>query len=383
MAHPISRTGHKSTNIDTLTPQTKPKKLPRQPNYFRQLAHDLIHPPKDTVLTQQNVTSSSNILRYNRRLILPTKVPRKLKKEFDDAQKHLNDCPVDPSKWDHANPDQCIAPHSQQTIANAGIAHLQGIRPTMEDAHLVTMLTITVNGIFHAIPLYGIFDGHGGADCANFLANNLGPYLSSHLQQSLAQATTPQEEDAAIFNALKLAFVNLGAQYQKLHNVEGGSTANIAFIYKNQLWVANVGDTRAILIINGIPIALSEDAKPALEKYKQGVENRHGTVIEINGIARVEGNLAVARAVGHSEVYSGINPRPKIIKFSLDQLPKDKPVFLLIACDGLWDVASSNQVAKTVNDLAQKPPAEITGTLVRKGFAAGSQDNISTLIVPL
>jgi serine/threonine protein phosphatase PrpC len=86
--------------------------------------------------------------------------------------------------------------------------------------------------------------------------------------------------------------------------------------------------------------------------------------------------------VGHSETLSGVNPRAKIIKYSLDQLPQGKN-FLIIACDGLWDVASSFQVAKTVHKIAHLPPEKIAGFLARKAFEANSSDNLSILVVPL
>lgn len=325
---------------------------------------------------------AQNITRFNRRIIPSSKVQDTLSQEFKDAQSHLNECAVEPSRWKFAKPEKCKEQLTMEKIGRIGIAHMQGMRPQMEDRHIAAQMVFNIKDQVHQVPLYGIFDGHGGVACARYLSKHLASYLKSHLENAISLAQSIEEEEAAIFNTLKLAFVDLGAKYRKLYSGEGGSTANIAIIFKNQLWVANVGDTRAILVANGAATALSEDAKPGLEKYKKGVETRHATVIEVEGVPRVGGNLATARAVGHSEVHSGVNPRAKVIKYSLSQLPQGKN-FLIIACDGLWDVASSTQVAKTVNKVSHLNPEEIASFLARKAFEANSSDNLSVLVVPL
>lgn len=333
--------------------------------------------PKNSI-----ATFAQNIIKFNRRIIPPSKVQDSLNQEFIDAQSHLNDCSVEPSRWRFAKPEKCHEQLTIEKIGRIGVVHMQGMRPTMEDRHIATQLAINVKGQMFQIPLYGIFDGHGGDACARYLSKHLAGYLETHLENTLSLANSLAEEDAIIFNVLKLSFVDLGAKYRKYYGGGGGSTANVAIIYKNQLWVANVGDTRAILVANGTVIALSEDAKPGWEKYKKGVENRHSSVIEVEGVPRVGGNLATARAVGHSESKSGVNPRAKVIKYPLDQLSAGKN-FLIIACDGLWDVASSIQVAKTVHKVSDLPPEQIASLLARKAFQANSSDNLSILVVPL
>lgn len=327
-------------------------------------------------------TFAQNILKFNRRIVPLSKVQDTLDKEFKDAQSHLNECNAESSRWKFAKPEKCEESLTTEKIGRIGIVHMQGMRPKMEDRHIATHILLKIKGQEHQVPLYGIFDGHGGIACARYLSKHLASYLRSHLETALSSVNSEEEEEAAIFNVLKLAFVDLGADYRKFYRGEGGSTANIAIILKNQLWVANVGDTRAILATNGHVIALSEDAKPGLEKYRKGVETRHATVVEVDGIPRVKGNLATARAVGHNEMHSGVNPRAKVIKYPLDQLPKGKN-FLVIACDGLWDVASSLQVAKTIHKIAHLPPDEIASFLARKAFEANSSDNLSVLVVAL
>lgn len=337
---------------------------------------------KSSTKTDRYLALADNILTLNRRIISITQIETELKREFEDAQKHLDECPSERTKWLHANADDCQQHYTSEGLNSVGIAHMRGIRPTMEDTHIATTLLLYYHEKVHQVRLYGIFDGHGGDACAKYLAKNLPSYLKTKLENALGKCSSKRAENAAIFNTLKLTFVELGAEYRKSALVNGGSTANIVLIFKKTLWTANVGDTRSILVLNDKAIALSEDAKPALEKYKRGVEKRQCVVLEVNGIARVEGILAIARAVGHKEIASGVSPRSKVTKYSFQYSPKGRN-YLVIACDGLWDVASSNQVALTVQQLSGNTPEQIAVHLIKKAFEAESTDNISALVAIL
>lgn len=64
-----------------------------------------------------------------------------------------------------------------------------------------------------------------------------------------------------------------------------------------QLYVANLGDSRAVLCSNGRAVAMSEDHKPNREDERRRIEALGGRVIHY-GTWRVEGILAVSRAIG-------------------------------------------------------------------------------------
>jgi serine/threonine protein phosphatase PrpC len=101
------------------------------------------------------------------------------------------------------------------------------------------------------------------------------------------------------------------------------------------------------------------------------------------GIHRVDGNLAVARAVGEKDMPA-INPRAKITKVPLKDLSVAQTPHLVIACDGLWDVATSRQVSNTIQaDVGKKSLTEIAKGLVTRAIAAQSSDNVSALVVDL
>lgn len=242
---------------------------------------------------------------------------------------------------------------------------LQGRRPTMEDAHLAT--EIQVHG--QDIQIFGIFDGHGGSSAAEYVSNN----IASALQIELA--SRPSLDDHQVWHALKNTFVDLNAQWKnKFGHDASGSTATVALILGDHLWVANTGDSRTILSVNGFPIQLSDDAKPSKPYYKKGIEKRGQCVYN----ERVGGILGVARAFGDDGI-NGVTARPKIVKYDLNKLHRDNNV-LILACDGLWDVASTRSVAEYG---AHKTASQLAKDLPLYAYNAGSTDNISVMAVQL
>lgn len=108
---------------------------------------------------------------------------------------------------------------------------------------------------------FGIFDGHGGHKCSDFLRDNLHKYI-------IEDKSFPWNP----ISALRGGFVKAEKEFMKLalstNPVEkSGSCAIIVLIVDNRCFVANVGDSRAIVSQNkGATVAaLSIDHKPNVE----------------------------------------------------------------------------------------------------------------------
>lgn len=307
-------------------------------------------------------------------------ISHKLMKEREAARKH-EEAQVAKIGWESANPaladTRGLQLFSHKIENGVELAFMKGRRPTQEDAHLAKQITISQNGQSLPLHIFGIFDGHGGDKCSNFIANQLEEKLKDKLEDALNKY---DNEDVAIFNALKLSFVELSEEFKRCYPYDpSGSTANVALIFKDNLWVANVGDSRAVLSQKDRAEQLSEDAKPDDPKYKKGIEKRGGFV----EMGRLNGQLAVARALGDAPVGQGVNCRPKIVKIPLSEAKKEGG-HLIIGCDGLWDVASSSQAAKDVDQLVKnRSQGNKAEHLVKKAYQSGSGDNISALIVDL
>jgi protein phosphatase 2C family protein 2/3 len=245
-----------------------------------------------------------------------------------------------------------------------GVCCYIGRRREMEDAYVTAFFDFAVRGKVYPIQLFGILDGHGGTDASFYVMDNLERKLHEMLTTFCANGLT----DEAIWNALKMTFVELN---KGLGECESGTTATVAIILDGKLWTANVGDSKTILDSG---IQLSEDAKLTDPRYQKGIVKRGGFVFE----GRINGVLAVARALGDCDVR-GVNARPKITSYSLSAIPRGS--HLILACDGIYDVSSTRQVAAAVRGHGEQSATELAKNIVYSAFRAGSRDNLSALVV--
>ena len=114
--------------------------------------------------------------------------------------------------------------------------------------------------------------------------------------------------------------------------------------------MANAGDSRAVLCrAGGVARDLSMDHKPTLESEKARIIAAGGFVAE----GRVKGSLALSRAIGDMEFKQAnhLPPEAQMVTALPDVVverlvPGDE--FLILACDGIWDVMTSQQAVDFV-----------------------------------
>lgn len=265
-------------------------------------------------------------------------------------------------------------------IIQYGICVLQGNRPLLEDSHtiLTPFLPEDKNSFFFAI-----YDGHGGNEIAYYAAANVHQFVAQAYQncQSMEQAlvTGIKRADSALKNT----------QYLNERAQSSGSTAIIVVIKDNKLYVANVGDSRALLSRAGKVIPLSVDHKPNREDEKQRIEQAGGNVNDVEGIARVNGNLAISRSIGdHALRDAGIIATPEITVTTLT----DEDDFILLACDGVFESQTKIDNELVISIIQQSlnenkhtcDKAEKAAKLVANlAYTKGSGDNISVLVITL
>ncbi len=266
-----------------------------------------------------------------------------------------------------------------------GEAHDKGsTRPTMEDQSLAVSGKVPIAGREKTYELYAIFDGHGGVGTATFLKENLERFI----QQELVSLSDLSE--ASVWNALKMACVKCDAECKSKLKDGSGSTAIISLFIDGDLWIANVGDSRAIWRTeSGDVEQLSEDAKPNDPKYKKSIEKRGGEVVLARSTYRINRVLAIARSFNDEylksqdeKVYS-VSARPKIIKIPQDELEAKKG-HLILCCDGVTDVASSSDIANRIGLF--KPgthPKILAKAVVGSSLGSKSKDNISAMVISL
>lgn len=242
-----------------------------------------------------------------------------------------------------------------------GVAELQGRRPTMEDAHAVLIMP--------QYAIFGLFDGHGGKDVSEFLSNNL-------INSIVADSEFLKSNSKALYNS----YIKIDSLLDNSIAQRQGATAVTALVNHNKLYVANVGDSRAVICCNGVAVPLSIDHKPDRADEKKRIEDLGGKII-FHGVWRVQGNLAISRAIGDHRLSPYVIAEPEV----QEHLLTNQDEFLILACDGVWDVLTNQQAVNIVRQslLKDRNFDKAAKTLVDAAYNAGSTDNISVVVIDI
>ena len=253
---------------------------------------------------------------------------------------------------------------------------MQGWRKRMEDAH-INDLDLGPSNNTH---IFGVFDGHGGSEVAKFVANHFTEeflknpsYLRNDIKKALEEnyqkmdnlmlEKEGSEELIAEYQkskeeAAKIKENNKNAQIEMLRQVIDpkeqpdaqismftGCTANVLIVQDKKLFFANAGDSRSVVCKKGQAIPMSTDHKPTIPAELKRIEKAGGWVSD----GRVLGNLNLSRGIGDSEykVDKKLKPEEQILSnfpdVKTDSLSGDID-FIVIACDGIWDCKTNQEV---------------------------------------
>lgn len=158
-----------------------------------------------------------------------------------------------------------------------------------------------------------------------------------------------------------------------------GTTALIAIMENNHLIVANVGDSRGVMCDSrGNAIPVSFDHKPQQVREQKRIEAAGGYIAH-NGVWRVAGILATSRAMGDYPLKDKkfVIADPDILTFNLND---HKPMFLVLASDGLWDTFTNEEAVKFIKERLDEPDYGAK-SLTLQAYYRGSVDNITVLVI--
>ncbi|EJD51682.1 protein serine/threonine phosphatase 2C [Auricularia subglabra TFB-10046 SS5] len=308
---------------------------------------------------------------------------------------------------------------SEWTTFSIGVSDDKGVRRTMEDAYsfVVDFAGVRGQGFF------AIFDGHAGKHAAEWCGQHFHDYF---LETLAAHRSTP------IPDVLNKTFHTVDGHLSKIAqegNTHSGCTAVTAFLrledaqgaqsflpseggpaepsattssspvrhlvssirhsktastdravspppggeLRRVLYTANAGDARAVLCRAGKAVRLTYDHKGSDRQEAKRIMDAGGFVMN----NRVNGVLAVTRALGDSSMKEFVVGAPYTTETELS----DEDEFLIIACDGLWDVAEDQQAVDLVRSVHDAQ--EASAKLLKHAMANFSTDNVTVLVVRL
>lgn len=257
----------------------------------------------------------------------------------------------------------------------------QGLRPTMEDGYRA------VRSFAENTAFFAVYDGHGGREAVDVIENTLERNLAIQLKKH--DGNTIEEK---IIRAYKVTDRDLCSGRHGIGEPvpidvgQAGSTAVTVLVKKEgqnrTLYAANCGDARAVLSYNGKARRLTKDHKPDDPEENRRIERAGGFVQQ----HRVHGILAVARAFGDKGLKKYVPADPYTSSFEITQHGNgnsngNSDPFMIVACDGLWDVMSDQEAVELVRDLPSRSQDSAARMLTQEALNKGSTDNVTCLVV--
>ena len=215
---------------------------------------------------------------------------------------------------------------------------------------------------------FGIYDGHGGNQCSEFLRDSLHKLILNDINY-------PENVELAIKNGFKNAEKNFFSTFAldpvDNNNIldRSGSCAIVILFVDNIVYVANCGDSRALFSENNGKryVEITEDHKPNNPKEKNRIIKNGGHVYQsqtvINGAEKeslngqilfgpyrvLPGRLSVSRTIGDIEAKNekfGGNSNVIICEpdIFIYDLKKEKIDFFIMGCDGIFDQMSNDEI---------------------------------------
>jgi serine/threonine protein phosphatase PrpC len=282
-------------------------------------------------------------------------------------------------------------------------------RRTMEDRCTATLLDKPRSGCEESdqVAMYAVFDGHGSAKAAEFCQCSLPKTL---LGDPDLLRSSPHKALVNAYRQTEERLLKALAPEEKLV----GTTCITALLQGDKLTVANVGDSRAVLVRESVSkgrrinsgvvrtVALSRDHKPSSagerERLERGLEekrdrriksgeesrrekrsrhscersshschnsersddshrssNTSSCVVPIIG-ERVGGILNMTRAMGDAALkhYGYISAEPEVTSLTLDSEEGVTDSMVVLGSDGLWTVMSTEEVGLFASRAAEE-----------------------------
>jgi len=261
---------------------------------------------------------------------------------------------------------------------NVHSVSLKGLREQNEDKHDIFLNSNNKDCRFNNINYFAVFDGHGGKEVSTYLKDSIRPlFLDKRVPYPLSKGY--------LINAVDHIQRTLRNKSFAYHC---GSTCLLVIHFKsnglNYINVINSGDSRCVLCRDNTAIPLSKDHKPHWPEEKHRIEQLGGNIRYDGYDWRIK-DLSVSRAFGDLDAMPYVTHRPDLYRYRLDKSDK----FIVLACDGLWDVMSNSEVMNYVllncydgsTTKRINKNLNIAESLAKYAIKKGSTDNITVIVI--
>ncbi|XP_075660502.1 putative protein phosphatase 2C 8 [Castanea sativa] len=272
----------------------------------------------------------------------------------------------------------------------ADAAEDKGSRHTMEDTSVVLLDATADSPTNLRCAHFAIYDGHGGRLAAE--------YAQRHLHANVLSAGLPREllDVKATKRAILDGFRKTD-EYLLQESASGGwqdgATAVCVWVLGETVFVANVGDAKAVVArsstVDGLQnqsdgesqlkaIVLTREHKAIYSQERARIQKAGGTVSS-NG--RLQGRLEVSRAFGDRQFKKvGVVATPEIHSFDLT----NREHFIILGCDGLWGVFGPSDAVDFVHKLLKDglPVTTVSRRLVKEAVRERCcKDNCTAIVI--
>ncbi|XP_051983200.1 protein phosphatase 1K, mitochondrial-like [Xyrauchen texanus] len=279
--------------------------------------------------------------------------------------------------WDNRIDEPILLPSSirygkpipKVSLSKVGCASQIGQRKENEDRYQLSQMTGN-------IMYFAVFDGHGGAEAAEFCHRNMEKYIKDmakkedNLELVLTKAFL--EVDKALARHLHFS--------QDASLLSAGTTATVALLRDGiELVVASVGDSRAMMCRKGKALKLTMDHTPERKDEKERIR-KTGGFITWNSLDQphVNGRLAMTRSIGDFDLKNaGVIAEPETKRITLHHVHDS---FLALTTDGINFIMNSQEICDVINQCYD--PKEAAQRISEQVLQYGAEDNSTIIVVP-
>ncbi|KAE9607828.1 putative protein-serine/threonine phosphatase [Lupinus albus] len=222
----------------------------------------------------------------------------------------------------------------------------------------------------------GVYDGHGGPETSRYIYDNLFQHLKRFASEHKSMSV---EVIRKAYQATEEGFLSVVTKHWPVNPqiAAVGSCCLVGVICGGTLYIANLGDSRAVLgrVVRAtgevLAIQLSSEHNVAIESVRQEMHSLHPDdskiVVLKHNVWRVKGLIQVSRSIGDAYLKKAeFNKEPLYTKFRLREtfktpiLSSDPSIsvhelqehdqFLIFASDGLWEHLSNQDAVDIVQN---------------------------------